>query len=173
MHDELTIWQQNLNKSHMGQHDLISSGKLAELNIDIIALQEPSINFLGKTITSRDWTLIYLSTHKKEPKKTHIVTLMRSNLPTESWEQVEFQSRDVTTVKLSREWGKLIIFNIYNDCQHDHTIHKLTKFHRDNHKMWMEGGLEDQAYHLMWVGDFNRHHPTWDNLEDNRLFTSC
>ena len=172
MRGELTIWQQNLNKSHTGQHDLISSGKLAELNIDIIALQEPSINFLGKTIASRDWTPIYPSTHKKEPKKTRTVTLMRSNLPTESWEQVEFQSGDVTAVKISGEWGKLIIFNIYNDCHHDRTIHELTKFHRDNHKMWMEGGSEDQAHHLMWVGDFNRHHPAWDNLEDDRLFTS-
>ena len=23
----------------------------------------------------------------------------------------------------------------------------------------------------MWIGDFNRHHPTWDNLNDTRLFT--
>ena len=23
----------------------------------------------------------------------------------------------------------------------------------------------------MWIGDFNRHHPTWDNLKDTRLFT--
>ena len=24
---------------------------------------------------------------------------------------------------------------------------------------------------MMWIGDFNRHHPTWDNPNDTRLFT--
>jgi endonuclease/exonuclease/phosphatase family metal-dependent hydrolase len=26
--------------------------------------------------------------------------------------------------------------------------------------------------HILWVGDFNRHHPYWDDLSDTRLFTS-
>ena len=52
---ELTIWQQNVNKSQMVQHDLISSGKLAYVGIDIVALQEPAINYLGKMIAARDW----------------------------------------------------------------------------------------------------------------------
>ena len=26
-------------------------------------------------------------------------------------------------------------------------------------------------HHVIWVGDFNRHHPAWDNPEDTRLFT--
>jgi hypothetical protein len=46
MCDDLTIWQQNLNKSQTGQHDLISSSKLVNAEIDIVALQETSINFL-------------------------------------------------------------------------------------------------------------------------------
>ena len=46
MQSELTIWQQNLNKSQMGQHDLIRSGKLVYTNIDIVAIQKPAMNFL-------------------------------------------------------------------------------------------------------------------------------
>ena len=60
---ELTIWQQNLNKSQMGQHDLISSGKLVYANIDVVAIQEPAINFQDKTIASKDWIPVYPSTH--------------------------------------------------------------------------------------------------------------
>lgn len=45
-HSELTIWQQNLNKSQTGQHDLDSSGKLANTGTDIATLQELVINFL-------------------------------------------------------------------------------------------------------------------------------
>jgi hypothetical protein len=26
--------------------------------------------------------------------------------------------------------------------------------------------------HVLWVGDFNRHHPYWDDPSDTRLFTS-
>jgi len=26
--------------------------------------------------------------------------------------------------------------------------------------------------HIIWLGDFNRHHPLWDNLEDTWLFTN-
>lgn len=168
---ELTIWQQNLNKSHTGQHDIISSSNLANTGIDIVALQESSIKFLGKTTASRDWILVYPSTHKKEQKKLRAVTLISSKLPTESWEQIDFTSQDVIVIKFSREWGQLVIFNIYNDCLHDHTIHKLTKFHRDNRNTLMGNDSEAEDCYIMWIGDFNRHHPLWDNPDDNRLFT--
>jgi len=75
-HKKLTIWQQNLNKSPSCQHGLISSGRLAKHNIDIIALQEPSINFLNKTIAMRDWIPLYPSTHSKQPEKIRSITLI-------------------------------------------------------------------------------------------------
>ena len=86
----LTIWQQNLNKSPACQHSLISSGRLAKHNINIIALQEPSINFLNKTIATWDWSPLYPSTHEKQPEKTWSITLIRGDLQTENWEQIDF-----------------------------------------------------------------------------------
>ena len=80
MQSKLTIWQQNLNKSQMGQHDLIRSGNLAYININIVAIQEPAMNFLDKMIATRDWIPIYPSTHKKGPKKTQSLILMSSRL---------------------------------------------------------------------------------------------
>ena len=168
---ELTIWQQNLNKSHTGQHNLISSGKLVNTGIDIVALQEPSINFLGKMTASRDWIPLYPSTHEKEQKKTRAIMLISSKLPTKSWEQVEFASGNVTIIKISGEWGQIVILNIYNDCHHNQTLHKLTKFHRDNKNLSMGSTSTSETHHIMWLGDFNRHHLAWDNLNDNRLFT--
>ena len=47
--NNIVIWQQNINKSRTCQHDLISSGKLIEKGIDIVAFQEPSINTFNKT----------------------------------------------------------------------------------------------------------------------------
>lgn len=172
MRSELTIWQQNLNRSHTGQHDLISSGKLINAGIDIVALQEPSINYLGMTIASRDWVPLYPSTHEKDQGKTRAVTLISSKLPTESWEQIEFPSEDVVVIKIKGNWGQIVLFNIYIDCTHNRTLHELTKFYRTNRRMLPQGtNPEMETRHAIWVGDFNRHHPAWDSPEDHRLFT--
>jgi hypothetical protein len=32
--------------------------------------------------------------------------------------------------------------------------------------------MNDNDY-VLWYGDFNRHHPAWDNDEDERLFTAA
>ena len=49
-------------------------------------------------------------------------------------------------------------------------IRLLTEFHHRN-KATLERTLQGEA-HVIWLGDFNRHHPYWDSLEDTRLFTS-
>ena len=123
----IIIWQQNINKSKTCQHDLIISGKLIEKGIDIVALQEPSINAYNKSIASKDWKVIYPSTHEKSPLKTRTLILIRDDILTDSWEQLEIQSRDVTAILIKGAWGRISIFNIYNDCKHDSTIEMLTK----------------------------------------------
>jgi hypothetical protein len=67
--------------------------------------------------------------------------------------------------------GQLVVFNIYNDCSNDHTIHELTSFHRTNCRLLSGRDADTETHHIIWLGNFNRHHPAWDNLEDNRLFT--
>ena len=99
--DVLKIWQQNLNKSSACQHDLISSGHLYNEKIDIIALQELSINFLNKTIAARDWIVIYPTTHAANPKATHAIFLIRSTILTNTWTQIDFPSGDVTAIHVT------------------------------------------------------------------------
>jgi hypothetical protein len=167
----IKIWQHNLNKSRTCQHDLISSGKLAKWQIDITAFQEPAINGFGQTVASKDWKTIYPSTHAKNPEKTRSVILIRDNLLTDGWEQLEFPSGDVTAVRIKGKWGKLTLFNIYNDCKHDDTLDLLTEYHRKN-LLELLGNTETQyKHHLVWVRDFNRHHPFWDSPDNNSLFT--
>jgi hypothetical protein len=52
--DEISIWQQNVNKSLACQHDIISNKRLVTKGINIIALQEPVLSKSGLTIASRD-----------------------------------------------------------------------------------------------------------------------
>ena len=168
----LTIWQQNANKSPTCQHGIISSGKLTDYNIDIVTLQEPSVNFLNKTIASRDWVPIYPSTHDKHPDKTRSITLVWGDLLMESWEQLDFPSGDVTVLHIKDSWGMLTLFNIYNDCEHNDTLKELMSYHRSHAHQITGSELTQEEHHLIWLGNFNCHHPYWDNPEDNRLF-SC
>jgi len=79
-----TIWQQNINKSRICQHNLLSSTRLIEFKIDIVALQEPVISEFATIISIRDWRVIYPSTHIKDFSKTKSVILIHSNILTYS-----------------------------------------------------------------------------------------
>ena len=167
--NNLQIWQQNVNNSHICQHDLISSGKLARESIDIAALQEPAINTFGNTVTSKEWTAIYPSTHASNPAKTRSAILIRSNIVTDDWSQIDINSSDITAILLRGSWGTLALFNAYIDCDHDQAIEELAKATR-KYETEMRGKPQE-TIHTIWVGDFNRHHPHWDNPTDIRLFT--
>ena len=165
--DAINIWQQNVNKSQTCQHDLISSAALARKGIDIVALQEPAINRFGTTIASRDWTPIYPTPHNSEPRKTRSLILIRSNILTERWKQIDFPSGDVTAIQIYGEWGEMTMYNVYNDCERNDTIHQLVNHQPTAHNNRNNGG----ARYVLWLGDFNRHHPHWDDPSDTRLFT--
>jgi len=168
--ERLNIWQQNVNKSPSCQHDVISNNRLVRNGVNLITLQEPALSGSGLTIASRDWITIYPTNHTKHPLKTRSITLVRADINVESWNQLDFPSSDVTVTQFTGQWGKITIFNIYNDGESEETLKMLTEYHCRN-----KGTLEQAqqgAAHIMWLGDFNRHHPCWDNPEDTRLFTN-
>ena len=167
--ETITIWQQNVNRSPTCQHDLISSAALARRGIDIVALQEPAISKFGTSIASRDWVPIYPTTHSSNPHKSRSLLLIRNNILTEQWKQIDYPSEDVTIIQLNGSWGDLTLFNIYNDCEKNDTISQLEAF---THKLITHAGQNtENAKPVIWMGDFNRHHPHWDNPTDTRLFT--
>src|SRR5712691_13082797 len=150
--DKIAIWQQNVNKSPICQHDLISSSKLTSMNIDIVALQEPAIVNGERSIAARDWITVYPTPHLSNPEKTRSLMLIRAHFSMDSWQQIDFPSSDVTAVRfVSSEWGELTIFNIYNDGESNNTINLLTKYHKDNRSSMEQSQLSNA--HLIWLGD--------------------
>ena len=172
--DKIKIWQQNVNKSPICQHDLLSGGKLSDMNIDVIALQEPAINAFNHnlTIAARNWSTIYPTTHNAAPNKTRSIILVSAQISTDTWNQLDFPSGDVTVIQIKGSWGKLTIFNIYNEGNSNVTINALTKYYKDNRDNMERGTEPGKSAHILWVGDFNRHHPYWDDPNDTRLFTN-
>ena len=152
------------------QHTLLSDDILITHNIDIIALQEPAVNHFNFSIASKDWISTYPSTHSTLPGKTRTLMLIHAAICTDLWEQIDFPSGNVTVVKIKGEWGNLTLFNMYNEGKSDETLSALKLFHSTRHKTANHTNADTD--HTMWVGDFNQHHPHWDDPNDMRLFTA-
>ena len=162
----LQIRQQNVNKSLLSQLDLLQSLKR---NIyDVCAIQEPYIDFQGNTRANRNWTTIYPNTHKTHPDSTRSVILINANLITDAWKQIDFDHPDITAIEITGQFGTLRIINIYNDGKNNNALTHISAFMRDRERQRHATG----PLHTIWMGDFNRHHPLWDEPRNAHLFTT-
>jgi hypothetical protein len=159
---KLRIWQQNINRSLLGQQDLLNM--LGKDEYDICAIQEPYLDFMNKTRANAHWTVIYPSTHAVEPKKTRSVTLINKKLSTDKWEELEINSGDVTGLRLRTETNVIDLYNIYNDGENDGAIEEAGRVAEHHAGQRTRNGM-------IWLGDFNRHHPLWDEERNSHLFT--
>jgi hypothetical protein len=69
--------QQNVNKSLISQLDLLVS--LKHNTYDITAIQEPYIDFNGKSQANRQWITVYPNTHNDHPQATRALILINTN----------------------------------------------------------------------------------------------
>ena len=164
--EQLRTWQQNLNTSHIALHSLINN-KLAD-EWDFIALQEPPVNRLGNTKANHHWCVVY-PTHKlTKGAKPRAVMFVNTKISTNCWEQIDFPSANVVIIRTRTTEGTCTIVNVYNDCKHDRTLEELERFLATN-----IGRLRPkECDHMIWLGNFNRHHPLWDEEHNNHLFTN-
>src|ERR1700690_398983 len=164
--EHLVIWQQNLNKSSDAQLDLLHY--LYPNQYDIVATQEPYINFLGNTQATSHWITVYPTGHLDHMDKTRaLIMINRSSISTNSWTQIDIESPDVVGVQLVSEQGTLRLINIYNSCDNDDAMKAVDGYmkgaghHRDTRA----------PLRYVWLGDFNRHSPLWDEERNGHLFT--
>lgn len=158
----LTIRQQNLNRSETANWSMINTVNPKET--DIIAIQEPYLDFLKRTRATRAWTTVLPTRHyRDQAKRSRALLLVNSNLT--EWEQIPVESPDVVAVKVrTKEW-ELLIVNLYSDISHSDAIYTAT----DMTKKETQRGKN--TVEILWVGDFNRHHPMWDKPRNTHLFT--
>jgi hypothetical protein len=165
----LRIWQQNLNKSLLAQLDALSSIE----SYDILAFQEPHIDFLGNSRANSHFTPIYPSNHNNtgnNKTKTRSLILINKRLSSDAWTRIDLDSSDVTAVQIKGEHINISIFNIYNDCKHNNSL-KVVKKHMREQARTLQNPTAPQ--HFVWLGDFNRHSPLWDEPRNEHLFTAA
>ncbi|KAF8224001.1 hypothetical protein L208DRAFT_1514206 [Tricholoma matsutake] len=75
--------QQNVNKLLESQLDLLES--LRRNKYDMCAIQEPYVDFNGKTHANRNWITIYPNMHQDHLDRTRSVILVNANLLTDTW----------------------------------------------------------------------------------------
>jgi len=97
------------------------------------------------------------------------VIWVNTEINTKSWNIIKVpDTNDITAIQVHGPYGTLSIFNIYNSCTHSQTEVTFRNFLHENADSISWGNNR----HMMWCGDFNRHHPLWDREEDVHLFTS-
>jgi Endonuclease-reverse transcriptase len=145
----LRIWQQNLNKSLIATEHMLNS--TAPEHFDIIAIQEPYIDFTRNARVKQQWYLIYSKTHYIEQAgRTRSMILVNKNIASKSWTEIDIESPDVTGIQ-----------------KHSDAIRKANKHLQEYRR---KNDNNDSNTEIIWVGDFNRHHPIWDDPKNLHLF---
>ena len=106
------VTQQNLNKTLTAQLHMLNSTKLDEW--DILLLQEPWMTFNGTRATPH-WRVLYPETFfADKTKPLRSIILVSTRIPTNSYEQIQFGTADVTGIMLKTDGGTIDLINVYN-----------------------------------------------------------
>jgi hypothetical protein len=95
--------------------------------------------------------------------------LINKNINTNSWHQSDVDLNDITAVQNSGEDWHISIFNIYHSGTDSSTLEKLSTHFATS---W-QSIHSSQTDHVMWLRDFNRHHPMWEHEQNHHLCEGC
>ena len=163
--EQLRIWQQNTHKSQTAQDYVINTARPEDW--DIIAIQEPWIDSLGKSRASQYWRVVYPANYYEEEKtRVRSVLLINTNISTDCYCTLPILHSDITGVRFKGPNGNFSVINVYNEITNNDTIDFLDLFLTAN-PLLVRPMASD---HMIWLGDFNRHHPMWEDDANSHLF---
>jgi hypothetical protein len=113
----LKILQINLNKSEKAHHDLTNRQLSSQYNI--ILVQEPHVTAFNNITTPFKFRQVYPGNRGQDGTLVRSVIWVNKRMETKYWKILDIpNTNDITAIQLSGDYGKLTIFNIYNDCTH-------------------------------------------------------
>ena len=163
------IWQQNVTKSSTAQHDVLA--KANPKDWDIIALQELYLDHLGLTRANPHWTVIYPSNKNRENQNRPCsIILINTNIASSQIQQINIQSSDITAIQINAPTHLLLLINIYSDNTNNHAIETIANEWETHERSWKS----KPSTEIIVLGDFNRHHSTWESrLNTHLTSTDC
>ena len=91
--------------------------------------------------------------------------LANKQLLMSSWAPLMVPHPDIAAITIKTGDARLHLINLYGDGEHDTIIYAATRVTRA--VIVASVGL----HHVVWLGDFNRHHPAWDHPANFKLFS--
>ena len=95
--------------------------------------------------------------------------LVNHDLSTNNWDNLSIMSYDVMGVRIHGTYGAISVLNIYNDCANNKSLVVVEEFMRRREERARMGSRRRER--AIWAGNFNRHHPLWDEERNAHLFT--
>ena len=163
---KLRIWQQNVHKANAAQEYIRNTARPEAW--DVIALQEPWLDSFNNSRVNPYWRVIYPANHLLDGQdRTRSILLVNTNISSDCYVVLPIMHSDITAVQFKGEHRNLTLFNIYNEITNNNTISFLDEF------LSLEAGVPlAPKDHMFWLGDFNRHHPMWEDESNEHLFES-
>jgi endonuclease/exonuclease/phosphatase family metal-dependent hydrolase len=163
----LRILQINLNKSEKAHLDIIND-KVSS-RYDIMLIQEPHATAFRGIRTPANFRPVYPKNRFTDDASVRSVIWVNTRLETKNWKILDIpHTNDITAIQIKGTYGKISIFNVYNECTHS----RNENIFRDYLAAQRELVIDGNDTHMIWAGDFNRHHPLWDDDKDTHLFTT-
>ena len=162
---KLRIWQQNVHKSKTAQAYVLNTANPKDW--DFLALQEPWFDYFGNSCSTQYWRVIYPANFYTEGHvRVRSILLINTNLSTDCYSILPVMHSDISAVRFKGDNGYLSLFNIYNEITNNGTLTYLDSFLMQNAHVIRPSVLDC----IIWIGDFNRHYPMWEEDSNKKLF---
>ena len=94
--------------------------------------------------------------------------MINTNIPTNTYEQLHFDSSDITGICITQGNSKFLVINIYNDCNHNDSIVAVSA----QLSLLFPNNIIPDNTHVIMAGDFNCHHEWWEDPHNSHLTSS-
>lgn len=95
--------------------------------------------------------------------------LVNTNIATDSYISLKILNSDISAIRFAGDFGHLSIFNIYNEITNNDDITALTNYLEHS----LQIARPTATDHMIWLGDFNRHHELWEPDANANLYTTA
>ena len=111
--------------------------------------------------------MVYPSNYYLPHDPIRSITLINTNISTDAYCSLDIPHSDISAIRLSGDFSSCSIFNIYNDCTNNNTIHTLNTFLH----VEPQSALPSPSDCMISAGDFNCHHPLWESDTNHHLLS--
>ena len=111
--------------------------------------------------------MVYPSNYHLPHDPIRSIALINTNISTDAYCSLDIPHSDISAIRLSGDFSSCSIFNIYNDCTNNNTIHTLNTFLH----VEPQSALPSPSDCMISAGDFNCHHPLWESDTNHHLLS--